>query len=225
MKMQQSVKSVVAALTASALFATPAMAVDVPGPSVPVSATVSAALTFTVTILELIPNGTGGTTLGTTPVTSMAFGTLASNGTFDPDGTGPLTPQPRALNSTKAFQAFFGVNSQQRAFTVKHTAGPLQSGVNTIPAGSFVVTPLTGIGGDTTTGDGGGPLPANITVAPKKSAIGTGVVLFSSTGGPSATMAATFGITDVAVPATAVIPLDQPAGSYTTTVTFTLTVV
>ena len=220
-------RSAVAAIMAATLFASPAMAVDIAGPDVTVTATVSSSLTFSATINELVPNTATtdptDTLIGPT-VTSMNFATLASNGTFDPDGAGPLPPQPRSLNSTKAFQVFFGINSQQRPFTIKQAAGPLQSGVNTIPAGAFIVTPLSGVGGDPTR-----PLPANITKGLRQSAITgsllTPIVLFSSSGGPSDTMAATYGITDdTALGATAFIPLDQPAGSYTTTVRFTATV-
>ncbi len=223
MNMQRMWKSTVAALTAMALFATPALAVDVPGPSVPVTATVSSALTFSVTILPIISG-----TLQTTPVSTMDFGTLASNGTFDPDGAGPLPPQLRTLNSIKAFQVFFGVNAQQRAFSIKQTAGPLQSGANVLPNANFIMTPLTGIGGNPNPGTGGGPLPANITVGARRSAVGTNLVVFSGTAGSTVpTLAVTYGITDdQALGATGPgIPLDQPAGSYITTITYTLTVV
>ena len=207
------------ATLAMLMSASPALAVDLSGGSYPVSATVPTGLTFNVTVVQLIPAVGAGTTLGST-VTTMNFGNLASNGTFDPDGTGPLPPQPRALNSTNAFQAFFGLNAQQRPFTIKQSASPLQSGINVIPAGAFVVTPLQGVGGDTTK-----PLPSGITVAARTSAIGTGVVLFSrAVAGPSDTMASTYGITDTGVN-NQTIPLDQPAGSYATTVTFTATVI
>jgi hypothetical protein len=216
-----------AALTAVSLFATPALAVDVPGPDVQVTATVSSTLSFTVTINELVPNtatpNPSDTLIGP-QVTAMDFGTLASNGNFDPDGTGPLPPQPRALNSLKAFQVFFGINAQQRPFTIQQAAAPLQSGTNAIPAGAFIMTPLDGEGGDPTK-----PLPGNITRGNRGSAITgsllTPVVLFSSSGGPAATMAATYGITDdSSLGATAPIPLDQPAGTYTTTIRFTATI-
>lgn len=218
------------ALAGLLVVATPAMAVDAPctgSCTVAVTATVPSGLTFNVTIVELIPNTAttdpADTIIGQT-VTAMAFGNLASNGTFTPT-TGPNAgvPQPRALNSTKAFQAFFGVNAQQRAFTIKQTAAPLQSGGNVIPAGAFRVDPLNGVGGDLTK-----PLPAGILVGPSRSAIGTGFTLFSSTGGPSNTMAATYGITDnpqLESGTSETIPLDQPAGSYSTVITYTATVI
>ncbi|MBI4342028.1 MAG: hypothetical protein HY599_01530 [Candidatus Omnitrophica bacterium] len=225
MKRSMAVRHGLAVLTAAGLFAAPVMAVDIPGPSVAVSANVSSTLTFSTTITELIPDGSGGTTIGPV-VQTMDFGSLASNGTFDPDGPGGVAPQPRALNSLRAYQVFFGINAQQRPFSIKHTAGPLQSGGNTIPNGAFIVTPLSGIGGDPTPGDGGGSLPANITPGTRQSAVGTNIVLFSSSGGPSATMAATYGVTDDPnLGATAAIPLDQPTGNYVTTVVFTATII
>ncbi len=221
MNRQRNLLSAMAALTALVFGASPVLAVDVPGPSIPVSATVSSSLTFSVTVVELVPATppATGTVLGST-VTTMNFGTLASNGTFDPDGAGPLPPQPRSLNSTKAFQVFFGANAQQRPFSLKQTALPLQSGANVIPAGAFIVTPLAGVGGDTTK-----PLPGNIIKGARGTAIITNRVLFSSSGGPSDTMAATYGITDdPAQGATQTIPLDQATGTYGTNVVFTLTV-
>ena len=63
-------------------------------------------------------------------------------------------------------------------------------------------------------------------MATKRSAVGFGTLLFSrTTNGAADTMAATYGITDdPAHGATQFIPLDQPAGSYVTTVVFTATV-
>jgi hypothetical protein len=220
-------RSLVAGLTAVPLFASPVLAVDLPGPDVQVTATVGSTLSFSVTITELVPNTATpdpADTLIGPQVAAMDFSTLASNGTFDPDGVGPQPPQLRSLNSTKAFQVFFGLNAQQRPFTIKQAAGPLQSGVNAIPAGAFIVTPLSGVGGDPAK-----PLPANILKGNRVSAITgsllTPIVLFSSSGGPADTMAATYGITDnPQLGATAPIPLDQPAGTYTTTIRFTATV-
>jgi hypothetical protein len=220
-------RSLAAVVTAASLFATPVLAVDIPGPDVSVTATVTSTLAFSVVINELVPNtatpNPSDTLIGPA-VTAMDFGTLASNGLFDPDGTGPLAPQPRALNSLKAFQVFFGINAQQRPFQIKQAAAPLQSGSDTIPAGAFIVSPLDGVGGDPTK-----PLPANIVRGNRGSAITgsllTPSVLFSSSGGPSDTMAATYGITDdSSLGAMAPIPLDQPAGTYTTTIRFTATV-
>lgn len=219
----------IAALTAGLMGAAPVFAVDVPcsagsSCSVPVTATVASSLSFNVTIVELLPDGSGGTTIGPV-VTAMNFGNLASNGTFDPDGpSGPKPPQLRSLNSLKAFQVFFGINAQSRPYTIKQTAAKLTSGGNTLPDGSFIVTPLQGVGGDTS--PTGTPLPSGTVVAAKRSAVGTGVVLFSrTTNGASNTMAATYGITDdPAHGATEFIPLDQPAGSYVTTIVFSATV-
>ena len=217
----------VAGLTAATMFATPVLAVDIAGPDVPVTATVASTLGFTVTVTELLPNtatpAPDDTIIGPT-VTNMDFGALASNGTFDPDGTGPQPPQQRSLNSLRAYQVFFGINAQGRPFQIKQAAGPLQSGVNTIPTGAFIVTPLSGVGGDPTQ-----PLPGNIILGTRSTAITgsllTTKALFSSSGGASATLAATYGITDnPALGATASIPLDQSAGTYTTTVRFTATV-
>lgn len=214
--------AVLALVAAGGFLAEPAQAVDVPctgSCDVDVTAAVPSSFTFAATITELIPDGTGGTDIGG-EVNEMDFGTLASQGTFD-DDKDPSTPEvPRALSSTKAFQVFFGINSQQQPFTIKQTAGPLQSGGNTVPDGAFIVTPLNGVGGNPAE-----PLPGNITVGSQGTAVAVDKVLFSSSGGPAATMAATYGVTDdPEAGAFEFTPLDQPAGSYVTNVTFTATV-
>lgn len=213
-------------MTAGFFGAAPVFAVAVPctGTCAPVvTAVVSSTLTFSVTITELIPAAGGGTTIGPV-VTAMDFGTLASNGTFDPDGAGPLPAQPRSLNSTRAYQVFFGINAQQRPFSIRQSSSGsgLASGANLIPNGAFIVTPLSGVGGDPLQ-----PLPSGMVVSPNTSAIGSNIELFSrATSGSSNTMAATYGITDdTSLGATQFIPLDQPAGTYTTTITFTATAV
>ncbi len=218
MKQRTRLMTVVAVLTTWAV-STPVFAVDIPsaGGAVPVTADVPANLSFNATVFELVPNGPG-TTIGP-QVTTMDFANLASNGTFDPDGPGPLPPQPRSLNSTKAYQVFFAINSQGRSYTIKQTASSLRAGTNTIVDGAFIVTPLSGIGGDPTK-----PLPAGITVGTRGTAVAANKVLFSSTG-PTSTLAATYGITDdPSKGATQFIPLTQPVGTYTTSVTFTATV-
>lgn len=221
MKQQRARLVMVVAVLAALAVSTPAFAVDLPsaGGTVQVTADVPSNLSFNATMFELIPNGSGGTTLSTSPVTSMVFGNLASNGTFDPDGAGPLPPQPRSLNALRAYQVFFAINSQGRSYTIKQTAASLRSGTNVIPDGAFIVTPLSGIGGNPAQ-----PLPAGITVGARGSAVATNKILFTSTGVVS-TLAATYAVTDdPSKGATQPIPTNQAAGNYTTTVTFTATV-
>ncbi|MBI4341362.1 MAG: hypothetical protein HY598_03675 [Candidatus Omnitrophica bacterium] len=217
------------------LSATHAAAMVCPAPTLPgtsscsavnVTASVSSTASFSVTMFELVPNPATpdptDTSIGP-EVTAMAFGTLASNGTFDHDGD-PTTPeQPRSLNAARAFQAFFGVNAQQRPFQVRQrTVTRLISGTNVIPDGAFIVTPLDGVGGDSTL-----PFPTGLTRGTRRSAISTtDITLFSrATAGPAASMAATYGITDDPTRgATEFIALDQPNGTYTTQVIFSLTI-
>ena len=223
---QRVMKVSFAGLVAAALmFVGPAMAVDLPSSSVTVTAEVASSLSFNATICEIIPPAAPGganTFASCGSSTPLAFGDWASHGTFTaPDGT----QQPRALNSLRAYQVFFGVNSQQRSFIIKQTASPLVSGGDRIPDGAFIVTPLDGVGGDTTLPFASNP-PGNTTVrGTQGTAVATDKVLFSSSGGPTNTMAATYGVTDDPnAGAFEFIPLDQPTGSYATTVTFTATV-
>lgn len=179
-----------------------------------VTATVQPELRLDVAIRELID---GGQTIGP-EVTDMHFGPLASHGTFDPDGAGPLAPRPRALNSTKAFQVFFGMLNQGRPYSLDQTATSLRDGANTLPDGAFIVTPLVGEGGDPSK-----PLPAGTMVGTRGTAA-SNRMLFSAGGGDTKTMAVTYGITDdPALGATEGISPNQPPGNYQTQVVFTAT--
>jgi hypothetical protein len=95
----------------------------------------------------------------------------------------------------------------------------LTSSSGTLPDGAWIFTPLAGVGGDS-----GHPLPGGI--GSQGTAAQTDALWYQSDfGGTAATISATYGITnDAANGATDFIPPSQPAGSYSTTVTWTLTV-
>lgn len=170
--------------------------------SVSVTAAVGAQLVFDVTLKKD----------NTTVASTMNFGTLQPGDPSDPNS---------ALSSPNFYQVFYSVNTAGAPYSITETAASLtKTGSSTkIPDGAFIVTPLNGVGGDPNT-----PLPSGTTVSPRRSAVGTGVPMFANSEGRATTFAAAYGLTsDPNSGSTAIIPPDQSAGTYTTTVTWTLT--
>lgn len=146
-------------------------------------------------------------------VSEMDFGDL--DRPTNPDGS------PAAQRSLRHFQVFCGMNTSGRPFTVTQTGGTLTSGSDTLQDGAWIFTPLNGVGGDTSQ-----PLPSGSTVGTQGSAASTDKLWYQSdAAGTGTTISSTYGITnDAANGATEFVPPDQPAGSYSTAVTWTLTV-
>jgi len=142
-------------------------------------------------------------------VTSMNYGALQLNANSNFVGT-------------KFFQFHCGVtNNTTTPYQVTQTGGTLTSGSNTLNNGSWIVTPLNGIGGNPSN-----PFPPGTTVGACGTAAATNKMLFTQANGTTVSdYSFTYGITDdPALGATDAIPLDQPAGNYATTITFTATV-
>lgn len=143
----------------------------------------------------------------------MDFGQL--DRPTNPDGS------PAAQRSLRHFQVFCGMNTSGRAYTVTQTGGTLTSGSDTLPDGAWIFTPLNGVGGNPSE-----PLPSGSTVGTQGTAASTDTLWYrSDAGGAGTTISSTYGITnDAANGATEFVPPDQPAGNYSTTVLWTLTV-
>ncbi|HEX9779769.1 MAG TPA: hypothetical protein VGB20_00985 [bacterium] len=174
---------------------------------IPVSASVDTLETFDCTILQ--DNVTGQI------VTSMDFGQL--DRPTNPDGT------PGALGGLTFFQVYCGASASGASFQVTQTAGTL-TGTNSgdfLPDGAWIFTPLDGVGGDP-----GTPLPSGSVVGSQGTAAGTNVLWYTSDpAGTGTTIASTYGISnDPANGAFEFIPPDQTADTYSTTVTWTMTV-
>lgn len=144
-------------------------------------------------------------------VSVMDFGTLGRP--TNEDGT------PGALFSPRHFQVFCGMNTSGQPFTVTQTAGSLTSSSATLPDGAWIFTPLNGVGGDPNNS-----LPGSI--GSQGTAAQSDALWYQSDfNGTGTTISATYGITnDPANGAFEFIPPGQAAGSYATTVTWTLTV-
>ena len=192
--------------------------------TVDVSADVAEQLELTVWIKRVMDDQDPGTE-GTT-VTSMAFGSLTdtlANG--DPAG---------ALFSRTWFAAFLIANTAGRPYIIRQTADGLRDGANSIPSNCYLMTPDY-IADDEFTWPGGsqaqGPIPAGASLGPVRPATGTNRVIYTSgSAGLARIIRAYYAVTNgykadgTPVPGFSgdAISLDQPAGSYTGSVTFSV---
>ncbi len=215
-KINKVVSLVVAILFAASPFAFASTSVNTA--AIPISATVDSALAISVSIKEQTSaDGVVPVTFGPS-VASMDHGTLIRSNAAD--GT------PNALRG-KAFHVWVGALTSSRPYTVTSTMNAMISGVNTLPRalGVFPISAYTGIDGS------GNPISAGGTLASAQDAVGTGKLLYTSTAaGPAATVELVYGLSGGLVgggsPFTGwqAIPPGQAPGTYTSTITFTLTV-
>lgn len=206
-------------LAAFLLWPAPAWAATV-GP-IPVTATVDTVETFSCSIRKTI--NVNGVEQDLGPSTDMNFSTLLRLNTCGTTGD-----QPCALQGPHFFKVFCGVNTSGRAYTVRQTGSALTSGINSLPDNAWVFVPINLVDAN---GDGiaNDPLPIGASVGTRVSAHTTSATWYSSgAGGKAVTIQSAYGITGTPSqtpnPSGPLIPPDQPAGTYTGTVTWTLTV-
>lgn len=152
---------------------------------------------------------------GSGPLVSvMDFGRLVDL------GTGTLRSSASSTTGTGAIAAFVTVNSRGVPYTVTQTGTPMSSGLSTLPDGALTVKPVYAA-----EDNGGQALPPGASLGAPGTWVATNKVLYVS--GPSGairTFQAYYSITDdPAAGATTGVPLTQPAGDYTGTVTLTAT--
>ena len=189
-----------------------AFAVTTSLPATQISATVDTVLSLGMTIKE--ETSPSPLTFGPA-VTSMDHGTLIRSNDV-------TTGAPNALRG-KAFHVWLGANTSGRPYTITSTMNAMTSGANTLPHALGV------FGADALKGDGtsaGGTLVSTAGV----DAVGTGKLLYtSSAAAPAATIQLVYGLSGGLAgggsPFTGWVPVppDQAPGTYSTTVTFTLT--
>lgn len=192
------------------LTASPAMAVSTSTTPTQITATVDQVLALDVKIFER----QGSSNVG--PVTAMNHGTLVRS-------TNATTGAANALRG-KEFRIFAGMNTSGRQYQLTQTHAGLSSGTNTLPNAMVVagaVASSDGSGTDNITGD-------ILTTA--RSARGTDVVIYTSNSqGQAATAEIVYGLSGGNADGSAPfagwqpIPPDQASGTYSGTVTFTLT--
>ena len=172
------------------------------------TAVVNAGLSITVAVYENSVTGPTGPNLGSIP-----FGALAQY----QSAPGVVPAWGPVLRSQKAYCAMVTANSSSVPYTIKQTAQSLTYLTNKIPDGAFVVVPVYSSvdnGGLTNTG----------TLGAKGTAVAVDKTIYTSGGSHGArTIQAIYAITDDPNSgATAAVPIDQPAGTYQGTVTFTV---
>ena len=170
------------------------------------SATVDSALALSVVLKK---NDFAGAV-----ITSMNFGNLVDI------GTGTLRSSPTSTTGTGAVDAFISANSQGLPYTITQTGTTMSNGGTTLPNGALNVVPVYAAADN-----GGAAIPAGASIGTKGTWVGSRT-LYTSESGTAAlrTIQAIYSVTDDPVAgATAGVPVNQAAGTYTGTVTITVT--
>jgi hypothetical protein len=219
-RMRRNIPRMAVMMVAVCLVTTQAGAATVASPALPVTATVPQAFEFTASVYKNLPQGFGPDYANLR--TSMQFGALEKM-TFTAPGN-LVYKEIRSSDATgiAAFAVVLVANTQRVPYTITQTGTALTSGVNTIPNGSSVVTPVY-----TIQDNAGATLPAGASIGSPGSWVSTNKTLYSSgPSGASRAIQAIYSITgDPTAGATATVPVDQPAGAYASGITFTMTTV
>ena len=171
------------------------------------SASVSGTLTLTTVMKK---NSSTGAI-----ITSMDFGQLADI------GSGTLRSSATGTTSTGAVDMFITANSHGLPYTITQTGTAMSNGTTTLPAGALTVVPVYA-----TADNGGAAKPTGATLGTAGTWVATNKALYTSETGTAAmrTIQAVYSVTDdPAAGATSSVPLNQAAGTYTGTVTITVT--
>ncbi len=182
-------------------------ATSVQGPFT-VSAVVPSALTLTVVLKK---NDFAGAV-----ITSMNFGNLVDI------GTGTLRSTATGSTTTGAVATFLSASSQGLPYSITQTGTPMSNGASTLPAGACIVKPVYAAG------DNGGltmPAGASLGTGGTWTSVSPKLIYQSEAGvAQGRTIAAFYSVTDdPSAGASAGVPTSQAAGTYSGTVTFTLT--
>ncbi len=163
--------------------------------------------TLTMTV-ELRKNHTGGAV-----VTAMDFGKLINI------GTGSLRSSTTSTTGTGAICALVRATSPSAPYVITQSGSALSNGITTLPAGACTVVPTYNAADN-----GGALLPAGASVGTKGTWVENGKVLYTS--GPdysTRNVTCYYSITDdPAAGASTGVPINQPGGVYTGTITFTV---
>ena len=198
--------SVVAAFVALTLAPSAFAATATSGPFT-TSASVSGTLTLTTVIKK---NSSTGAT-----ITTMDFGQLTDI------GTGTLRSSATGTTGTGAADMFITANSHGLPYTITQTGTAMSNGSTTLPAGALTVVPVYAAADN-----GGATMPTGASLGSAGTWVSTNKVLYTSETGTAAmrTIQAIYSVTDdPTAGSTASVPLNQAAGTYSGTVTITVT--
>ncbi len=194
------------AVLAMVAFAMPAYAASTSSPAITTSAQVLSALTLNVSLHK---NSSTGAV-----VTAMDFGSLQNI------GTGTLRSSTTGSTGTGNVTAMISANSQSLPYTITQNGTNMSNGSTTLPSGALGVVPVYA-----SQDNGGAALPAGAVLGTKGSWVGNRTLYTSESGAAQIrVIQAIYSITDdPAGGATAGVPLNQAPGTYTGTVTITVT--
>ena len=189
-------------------FGQVAQAASVSKPPVNVSAEVSSTLQLN---LALFKNSVDAAN-NITAANAMNFGTLQDL------GTGTLRSSTTGSTGTGSVIAFISALSSGTPYTITQTGTQLTSGSNTLPAGACTVVPVYAAA------DNGGQALVG-TLGTKGTWVATDKTLYTSNAAADVRQIQYhYSITDDSnAGATTGVPTNQAAGTYTATVTFTVT--
>ncbi len=203
----------IAALTVAVLVASSSatFAATATTPSINVSASVTSTLSISA---DLFKNSVSAA--NDIPDTAMNFGTLNTN-----LGGGITSANLRSTvngsTGTGSVVALISAISSGIPYTITQTGTAMSNGGATLPAGACTVVPVYAAA------DNGGAAEVG-TKGTAGSWVGTRTIYTSNAAGDLRTIQAHYSVTDdPAAGATTGVPLNQAAGTYTGTVTFTVT--
>jgi hypothetical protein len=186
-----------------------ATAASLSAPVITVNAAVETNMSLTVTLKK---NDWNGAT-----ISSMDFGTLKPGILGD-----TLISSTAGSTQTGDVLVWIYAHAQGAPFAIQQTGTPLVSGVNKIPEGACMVTPVW-----ITQDNQGKSMPSGAALGNRGSWIKTNKILYTSEPGTTtyAGIRAYYAIGDFnqGPPALDMVPLYQPAGSYSGTVVITMT--
>lgn len=189
-------------------FSQSAFAASVSKPPVNVSAIVSSSLSLNLALFKNSVAAPNDITAGN----AMPFGTLQNI------GTGTLRSSPTGSTGIGSVVALLSAISTGAPYTITQNGTIMTSGANTLPAGATTVVPVY-----SPEDNGGAPLVG--TMGTPATWVNASKVLYTSNAAADTrVIQAHYSVTDdPAAGATTGVPLSQAAGTYTATVTFTVT--
>lgn len=173
--------------------------------AISVAASIPASLTISAVLHK---NSSTGTT-----VTSMDFGTLKE------DVANELRSSTNGSTGTGSVVAMLTANSQSLPYVISQTGTALSNGSTTIPSGACTFVPVYA-----SQDNGGASDPGTLGSADTWVSTTGKTIYTSDSAGSLRTIQAHYSVTgDPNAGATTIVPVNQASGSYSATVTFTVT--
>lgn len=197
------------------VVASPAFAVD---QSVPVSASVDSVTQFSVTVVPATTDANGNDVLGN-PVTppAMDFGPLVRDGV-------------NALRGGKNFHVFFATNTSGNPYNITNNMSPLSNADGDLLPDAMIAAPVNATSG----GDPSDPsqnIPGDALGSAQSALTPNKLIYTSNAAGAGSVVEAVYAISggnaagSAPFPGWDPIPPDQPSGSYSSNIVYTMTLI